>query len=431
MKKTLGTMVILFFILIIIIPTEGIFAGNGDITGHWAEEKIERRVREGAVSGYGDGTFKPDTYITKAEFKAYLHGFFGTCETTFERDIHAEDGAKKQGMGDRESDSRVSRLEAAELLYNTLRKKPETPAALNRFKDMEASSIKDMEALNTVVAEGYLTGYPDGTLHPKGYMTRAEAVVMLDTAAGQFYNKPGEYGPKDGMEVIDGNLTINSPGVTLNNIKIEGDMYLTAGQGSEGIYLHNVTVLGRTLVCGEVKSLSLDNSALGKTIVDAKNKMLEISAFDTTTIGEITLNSEVRLRTQGLHGIGIGNTVIDFKQEESLSAVLLGNFGNIYVNTKNARVKLSGGRTDRVNFNAAATGSNMEVSEAYIENIEINTKTKIIVSKAHVQNLYLEDKAAGTLVEVKQNSTVDNLFEYNPSSEIVNHGRINKVLFPE
>ena len=43
-----------------------------DINNHWAKAKIERAVSLGFVSGYPDGTFKPDKSVTRAEFVAIL-----------------------------------------------------------------------------------------------------------------------------------------------------------------------------------------------------------------------------------------------------------------------------------------------------------------------------------------------------------------------
>ena len=38
-----------------------------DISGHWAENEIERAAAFGWISGYPDGTFRPDARITRAE----------------------------------------------------------------------------------------------------------------------------------------------------------------------------------------------------------------------------------------------------------------------------------------------------------------------------------------------------------------------------
>ncbi|WP_026021524.1 S-layer homology domain-containing protein [Paenibacillus senegalensis] len=43
-----------------------------DITGHWAEDSIQRAIQAGYVDGYEDRTFRPDQNITRAEYAAML-----------------------------------------------------------------------------------------------------------------------------------------------------------------------------------------------------------------------------------------------------------------------------------------------------------------------------------------------------------------------
>lgn len=43
-----------------------------DISGHWAKVNIEKLVALGAICGYPDGTFKPESTITRAEFATVL-----------------------------------------------------------------------------------------------------------------------------------------------------------------------------------------------------------------------------------------------------------------------------------------------------------------------------------------------------------------------
>ncbi|HJV47513.1 MAG TPA: S-layer homology domain-containing protein, partial [Bacillota bacterium] len=44
-----------------------------DIQGHWAQNTIEAIKEAGWMSGYADGTFKPDQFITRAEAAAILN----------------------------------------------------------------------------------------------------------------------------------------------------------------------------------------------------------------------------------------------------------------------------------------------------------------------------------------------------------------------
>ncbi|NDI35483.1 S-layer homology domain-containing protein [Chengkuizengella sediminis] len=43
-----------------------------DVEGHWAENNILKAVEDGYVAGYQDGTFRPDSEITRAEFAALV-----------------------------------------------------------------------------------------------------------------------------------------------------------------------------------------------------------------------------------------------------------------------------------------------------------------------------------------------------------------------
>jgi hypothetical protein len=43
-----------------------------DYEGHWAQSSIEKVISEGIMSGYPDGSFKPDQPVTRAELASVL-----------------------------------------------------------------------------------------------------------------------------------------------------------------------------------------------------------------------------------------------------------------------------------------------------------------------------------------------------------------------
>ncbi len=47
-----------------------------DIGGHWAAAEIQQAISTGYVQGYPDGTFRPDAGVTRAEFVTMLDGAF-------------------------------------------------------------------------------------------------------------------------------------------------------------------------------------------------------------------------------------------------------------------------------------------------------------------------------------------------------------------
>ena len=47
--------------------------GFKDIKGHWAQVQVEKWVTDGIIAGYPDGQFKPDDPITRAEFVSLVN----------------------------------------------------------------------------------------------------------------------------------------------------------------------------------------------------------------------------------------------------------------------------------------------------------------------------------------------------------------------
>jgi hypothetical protein len=52
-----------------------------DTAGHWAEQYISKWTDAGVIVGFGDGTFRPDANVTKAEFSSVLNQIFKYTKT--------------------------------------------------------------------------------------------------------------------------------------------------------------------------------------------------------------------------------------------------------------------------------------------------------------------------------------------------------------
>lgn len=104
--------------------------------GRWYTTAVSTLANAGAISGYSDGTFHPNKEITRAEFVTILTGIYG------------EDTTK--GMP---------------------------------FSDVGHSWCYD--AVATAYANGWVSGYSDGTFRPNQTITRAEAVVILNSVLGR------------------------------------------------------------------------------------------------------------------------------------------------------------------------------------------------------------------------------------------------------
>ena len=107
-----------------------------DISGHWAEASITQVVNSGIVKGYIDGTFRPNTKVTRAEFSVML-------------------------MNALNSQGEVSEL---------------------TFTDQSKIGAWAQTAIAQAVQAGIIQGYQDGTFRPNAAMTRSEMAVMISNA---------------------------------------------------------------------------------------------------------------------------------------------------------------------------------------------------------------------------------------------------------
>ncbi|MFU1797899.1 fibronectin type III domain-containing protein [Paenibacillus azoreducens] len=107
-----------------------------DIADHWAESYIKRAAAKGIVSGYPDRTFKPNHFVTRAEFIVML-------------------------------------TDALQL---------EEEGATLTFIDQDQIGTWAKQSVAEAVKAGIVSGYGDGSFRPNAQITRAEMAVMIARA---------------------------------------------------------------------------------------------------------------------------------------------------------------------------------------------------------------------------------------------------------
>ncbi len=162
-----------------------------DVSDHWAEEKIRQLVDLEAITGYPDGTFKPEDTITRAEFSSVMWGALGLDEVegiTF-TDIEGHwaqgrvealitEGVIDSDIYDTEykPDKPITRQEIAMMTVNIL--DPDGTENDLPFEDTEQIGADFYDYVVQAYNHEIITGYPDNTFKPEGTATRAEAAVM-------------------------------------------------------------------------------------------------------------------------------------------------------------------------------------------------------------------------------------------------------------
>ena len=106
----------------------------------WYAEYVGMLTSVRVISGYPDGTFKPENPVTRAEFATVAARFIGT----------------KKSIGG--------------------------------FPDV-SNEYWARESIETVLAEGWITGYPDGTFRPESPISRAEVVNIVNKMLDRYADK--------------------------------------------------------------------------------------------------------------------------------------------------------------------------------------------------------------------------------------------------
>ncbi|NLV76532.1 MAG: S-layer homology domain-containing protein, partial [Tissierellia bacterium] len=193
--------------------------------GHWAQDEIDYLLSKGIVSGYPDGTFKPDKPITRAEFIKIINKTICNNEKSHvpfkdvnENDWFYDEIAKAiksgyvEGYGDNtfRPNNPITREEAAKILVTVFRLEDDNLNS-GSFVDQKEISNWAQEYVLLLKNKGYVSGYADGTFRPNAPITRAESVKMITNVSGEIINAKGEY-----SQSVAKNLLINTSDVTLN-----------------------------------------------------------------------------------------------------------------------------------------------------------------------------------------------------------------------
>ena len=157
--------------------------------GAWYNKAIATLSRMGILSGYEDGSFRPNATVTRAEFAAMAARFdteakpVDTPFTDLTGCWAADEIAKAygkgwvNGYGDNtfRPNATVTRAEFAAMAarFDTEAKPVDTP-----FTDLTGCWAADEIA--KAYGKGWVNGYGDNTFRPNGPITRAEAVTLIN-----------------------------------------------------------------------------------------------------------------------------------------------------------------------------------------------------------------------------------------------------------
>ena len=363
------------------------FGAPTDIQGHWAQNTINKWVDKGDISGYPDGTFRPNNMITRAEFVVLVNNAMGYTKSGYAyfSDVPSHYWGKNaiqtgvaagyisgDGNGIFRPNDPVTRQEAAAMISRILDLKQNESRAY-RYTDSYAISNWAKGVVGAVSDAGIMAGYPDGSFGPNRVLTRAEAVLALDKTVNY---KPGDK-EEDKEETKKEDMLLTQS--KLEDTTITGDLTISDRLGTKTITLEDVTVKGKLIVDGGGEII-LKDCNIKEMVMDQKDTAVKASG--KTTVEKTTFKKIGKLT---------GGDYTDVIVDKELSGYI----------TIDAKVR---------NLTLDAETDLKLGSDARIKNMEITKnadKATIDFSKGKVEDMTVKDK-----VTIKGSGDIDTMTVY-------------------
>lgn len=205
---------------------QAVSTGFTDIDKHWAKDKINYTVEKGLFAGTSKTTFDPNGKVTRAMFVTTLGRFeeklaplTGTDKNVF-KDVQGDTwytkyvnwaAANKVVSGFEDGtfkpDQEITRQEMASMISRyvfNLKKQPLVLLLPEDFKDDKEIGSWAREAIYNAVAGRLIFGTPEGNFLPKQGATRGELASILYNLSENFtWTKKDQEKPKDAKEKVE------------------------------------------------------------------------------------------------------------------------------------------------------------------------------------------------------------------------------------
>lgn len=164
-----------------------------DMKGHWAEEYAKVLSSKKIISGYEDGSFKPENNVTRAEITKMIVNAFnvaGANEVSFadvSKDSWYYEFVKRASAagiingydGIFNPEGHLTRQDASLIVFRALDSINKLPKGTASFKDENNISAYALEAVKALGTIKVLNGDTEGNFNPAAPITRAEITAVI------------------------------------------------------------------------------------------------------------------------------------------------------------------------------------------------------------------------------------------------------------
>lgn len=368
-KKSRRFLALLLSVVLVVSMLPGVSAASlSDIKGHWAEDYIEYGVSSGYISGYTDGTFRPNKTVTRAEFSKMVNtalginhtvsiAFTDVAYTAWYYDVvrKAVSAGYISGYADNTfgADRNVTRQETAVMLARIVTE-PESATA-TAFKDAASIDSWALSSITKMAAKSYMLGDSNNNFRPKAALTRAEAAKIL-------------YEVLKNEIIASNNQSFSVAGSSYYNTIYPNNVTVTEGVTNGAINFNSCRILGTLTMNGGMESaVNLSNTGVNTLAAASASGEAKIALSGSSYVTKTVVNNGVTLSGSGFNTVDLsGNNL------SSDTVRLIGDFNTVNVST-DAVVKASGGTISQFTVLDKAT---LMLQAATITRMDIESAAK-------------------------------------------------------
>lgn len=278
-----------------------VFADFSDMPAGEIGDALQKAVSNGLISGYEDGTVRPDDNIRRAEMAAIIVRAMGATENSSKTfpDVasdawYADSVSKAVQMGafsgDTDGNLNPENNITCQETYTVLSRVfqfigyprnfrdgtsdvmgKSDPAVLDVFTDKDSVASWATDYAAAIVQKGGFLGF-NGLLKGNSYITRGEFAYLMDKLIGTYIDEPGQYaaGTIDGSKSV----VVRSGGVAIDGLTTDRNLIIAYSADTNGVQVTNSTVNGVTAIMG-----CADPTAFGSKSTDTLKSYISINGY--------------------------------------------------------------------------------------------------------------------------------------------------------
>lgn len=233
-----------------------------DTENHWAKDTINKAKELNIINGYEDDMFMPDNNMTRAELVSVVNRLL-CLESESDKyipDITRQDWfhseiRKAIAVGIIQGDDQglvhpndyVTREQAILIFSRAFNIKANNVTESTSYSDDSEISDWARSGMITFISKNYINGYSDNTINPKGNITRAEVLTILNRIVSE------NISTNVVSKKLGGTAIIKEKNVSLANVEIFGDLII-GETSAKTVNMKNVIINGDLILYGSLLS---------------------------------------------------------------------------------------------------------------------------------------------------------------------------------